>query len=168
MRASAGHAASVTRVVDSLAAAGFLRHSISGWNLNVPLKRVHGLIADRVTDAIRAALDGFGPEELRLLQGAASVGWKFDTDAVAQLLGVDHPAALRHGFDVLATHLPIFERTAPPPGRGPIRGHRFPLHPPSVVRRSPGPIHAAQRCNGRPYRFLTTIKLLFVRSPAEQ
>ena len=125
--ASAGHAASVTRVVDSLAAAGFLRHGISGWNLSVPLKRVHGLIADRVTDAIRTALDGFGPEELRLLQGAASVGWKFDTDAVAQLLGVDHPAALRHGFDVLATHLPIFERTAPAPGRRPTAatGFRF-------------------------------------------
>jgi DNA-binding winged helix-turn-helix (wHTH) protein len=125
--ASAGHAASVTRIVDSLAAAGFLRHSISGWNLNVPLKRVHGLIVERVTDAIRAALDGFGPEELRLLQGAACVGWKFDTDSVAQLLGVDHPAALRHGFDVLATHLPIFERTAPAQGRGPIlaSGFRF-------------------------------------------
>lgn len=115
--ASAGHAASVTRVVDSLAAAGFLRHGISGWNLSVPLKRAHGLILDRVSDAIRTALDGFGPEELRLLHAAACVGWKFDTDAVARLLGVEHPAGLRHGFDVLAAHLPIFERTAPASGR---------------------------------------------------
>jgi len=40
---------------------------------------------------------------------------------------VEHPAALRHGFEVLATHLPIFERTAPAPGRGPIlaTGFRF-------------------------------------------
>jgi DNA-binding winged helix-turn-helix (wHTH) protein len=125
--ASAGHAASVTRVADGLAAAGFVRHSTSGWSLNVPLKRLHGLIVERVGDAIRAALDGLGPEELRLLQGAASVGWKFDTDSVAHVLGVDHPVALRPGFDVLATHLPIFERTAPPPGRGPIAptGFRF-------------------------------------------
>ena len=34
---------------------------------------------------------------------------------------LSHPAALRHGFDVLATHLPIFERTAPAPGRRPDR-----------------------------------------------
>jgi len=115
--ASAGHAASVTRVVDSLAAAGFLRHGISGWNLSVPLKRAHSLILDRVADAIRTALDGFGPEELRLLHAAACVGWKFDTDAVARVLGVEHPAGLRHGFDVLAAHLPIFERTAPASGR---------------------------------------------------
>ena len=44
-----------------------------------------------------------------------------------RVLGVDHPAGLRHGFDVLATHLPIFERTAPGPGRntGGATGFRF-------------------------------------------
>jgi hypothetical protein len=115
--ASAGHAASVTRVVDSLAAAGCLRHGPSGWSLGVPLKRVHGLIDDRVADAIRTALDGLGPEESRLLRAAAAVGRKFDTAAVADVLGVSQPGTLRHGFDVLAAHLPIFERTAPAVGR---------------------------------------------------
>jgi DNA-binding winged helix-turn-helix (wHTH) protein len=115
--ASAGHAASVTRVVDGLAAAGFLRHGSSGWTLSAPLKKAHALIGDRVTDAIRAALDGFGPEERRLLEAAACVGWKFDTDAVAQVLGMETSATLRNSFDVIATHLPILERTAPPPGR---------------------------------------------------
>ena len=124
--AAAGHAASVTRVVDALAAAGFLRHGASGWSLGVPLKRAHTLIADSVTDAIRTALDGFGPEERRLLVAAASVGWKFDMDSVARVLGVEVGAGLRESFDVLATHLPILERTAPHGKRSAgTTGYRF-------------------------------------------
>jgi hypothetical protein len=108
--ATMGHAASVAKVADRLASAGFLRHGVSGWSLGVPLRQVHPVIADTTTDSIRAQLDGLRTDERRLLEAAAAAGWTFTDQSVAATLQIANLDALRDNLDLLAMHLPVFER----------------------------------------------------------
>jgi DNA-binding winged helix-turn-helix (wHTH) protein len=123
--ATMGHPGSVTRVADALASTGILRQGVSGWNLRKPLKLVHQVIADTLIDTIRTQLDRLGHEERRVLEAAAGVGWKFTDRAVAAALGEPGEDALRHDLDLLALHLPVFERLSPPRGSQAGRGATF-------------------------------------------
>lgn len=112
-RATTGHAASVARVADGLASAGFMQQGIGGWRLTMPLSTVDSLIADTMSDAIRAQLEGINPEDRRLLKAAATVGWRFSDRAIAEVLGLRRVDLLQDSLDTLAAHLPVFERLSP-------------------------------------------------------
>jgi hypothetical protein len=122
--ATMGHAASVGKVADDLVAGGILRHGVSGWSLGVRLRRVHPAINDAMTDAIRAQLEGLRAEERKLLATAAGVGWEFTDKAVVDAIGASE--GLTDTLDLLALHLPMFERLAPRSGRTmPVATYRF-------------------------------------------
>jgi hypothetical protein len=106
--ATLGHAASVAKVADELVSAGLVRHGVTGWTLGVRLRRVHPAINDAMTDAIRAQLEGLRAEERRLLSSAAGVGWEFTDKAVTDALGGSD--AIGETLDLLALHLPVFEK----------------------------------------------------------
>src|SRR5262245_5777646 len=122
--ATMGHAASVAKVADELVSGGILRHSVSGWSLGVRLRRVHPAITEAMTDAIRAQLEGLRAEERRLLAAAAGVGWEFTDKAVVDAMGSSD--AVAETLDLLALHLPVYERLAPRSGRAPsVTAYRF-------------------------------------------
>jgi len=79
----------------------------------MPLSTVDGLIADTMSDAIRAQLEGINPEDRRLLKAAATVGWRFSDRAIAELLGLRRVETLQDSLDTLSAHLPVFERLSP-------------------------------------------------------
>jgi DNA-binding winged helix-turn-helix (wHTH) protein len=123
--ATMGHAASVARVTEELVAAGFVRQSEGSWNLGVRLRRLHPAIADAMVDTIRTQLDGLRTDERRLLSAAAGVGWEFTDKAVADALGIVNDDAFRSRLDLMAMHLPVFERLSALRGSRPAHHGAF-------------------------------------------